>query len=565
MRIWYFVHATGRDPGNAGIQRVMRGLGRALLAQPGVELVPVRWSEEKAAIVQAEPVFLDTVAAHSGPLFAPPSAPGEPVREQNGEPKWLLIPELPRPGRSDPGDPPLAIAGPLACARRLGLRSAVIVYDLLPPAHPIANERGDAERLDLTNYAPGLIDADLVLPVSDAAGTRLAGWFADAGYRAELWPRFAPVELPHEIVGWPRRIPEPQPAAPSAQTIEFTTFGTVCARTNQLALLEAFNRLVLRRPELPLALHVVGHCEPELASRFARQIRRSGGHAQAHGHLADDKLVPLIAGSRATVFLSPDESLGLPVAGSLWLGVPCLCSNIPPIAEIAAPGGCLTVDPSDLEAISAGLERLAEDAALHRRLLGELAMRRLRTWQDYAATVLAELGYDGGERRVPAPPARRQAQAPGTPIGEVSMSSAAVALCEHWFTIAASELSCHDAYMVPGGNALRSDGAIAFDAIRNAGVAERVLFFGPYLTVEPGVYLFDFEGEVDGHLILRFTHNGGKLIREVSVDSFAGPVCLPLIGRFESFEVVGVKTPALKSLRLASIGVHHIDPTGKSG
>ena len=429
----------------------------------------------------------------------------------------------------------------------------------------------EIERLQITIYAQGLINADLILPVSRATGALLAGWLADAGYRRELWPRLAPIELPEEIAGWPRRVPDPQAAAQRAGPIEFTSFGTICPRKNQFALLEAFDRLTRRRPELPLVLHLVGHCQPALVSRLAHRIRRSGGRAHVHGFLADEHLVPLIARSRATVFVSLAEGYGLPIAESLWLGTPCLCSNIGSMAEIAEGGGCLTVDPSDVAAIAAGIERLASDEDSHRRLLGELAGRQLRTWGDYASAVVAELGYDGAGRgaasqldAIAARPAAAERRRLRSSIVEVSMTDDNALLSERWFTIAAADLTCHDAYLVDGSNRLRRDGVIEFDADRYAAVDEAVLFYGPYITVNSGVYLLTFEGELDGRLTLRFTHQEGRLIRELSVDSFAKIVCLPLTERYEAWEIVGVRTAALKSLKLAAIRMHQLNPTGNS-
>src|SRR5215469_16089252 len=131
---------------------------------------------------------------------------------------------------------------------------------------------------------------------------------------------------------------------------------------------------------------------------------------------------------------------------------------------------------------------------------------------------------------------------------------------DRWFTINAAQLACSDAYPADGENALRQNGLIRFDARLHGDAAKRVIFYGPYIRVEPGVYLFTPKGELDGNLLLRFTHSIGTLIKEVTIDSFR-PIVLTLTRGLDKFEVVGLRTPELKSMKLQSIAVHHIDPT----
>lgn len=577
MRIYYFVHLTGRDTENSGIPRVVRMLGRGLLALGAAEVVPVRWSAEDSAVVYAEQDFIDNLAAYNGPRFAAAERPGQPIAAGNAA-DWLIIPEVPHLLNHDPRYPSVPIGNPLGYARHHGLRSAVVFHDLLPLTHPSLDGSDELDRLKFTVYAQAIVNADVILPVSQQTGALLQDWLANVGYRAAAVARLAPVPLPEEIAGYPRRVPDPASPAADGRGIEFLTFGTICTRKNQLAIFEAFNRLVARRPDLALTLHVVGHCEAPFVSRVGRQIARSAGRIVNHGYLTDDGLVELIAAVRATIFLSLAEGFGLPVAESLWLGTPCLCSDIAPISEIAEGGGCLTIDPTDIDAIGDAIERLATDEALHRRLLSELAERKFRTWKDYAAAVTAELTAEGGADRPPivrrAPVIRgSEAAAPPPPRFDPPLPSAApptLAVAapvpgeeDGEFTIAAADLTCHEAFVVDGENLLRQGDRIEFDADRSATIVEPVLFFGPYRTVEPGVYLFDFAGRLDGTMTLRFTHGQGQPIKEFSVDSFEPLVCLVLTSRYEEFEVVGERTKALRSMQLQSIRVRHIK-TGRA-
>ena len=59
-----------------------------------------------------------------------------------------------------------------------------------------------------------------------------------------------------------------------------------------------------------------------------------------HPEMGDGELAALLASARATAFPSIAEGCGLPQLESLWMGVPCLCSDLPSLLENAAGGGC---------------------------------------------------------------------------------------------------------------------------------------------------------------------------------------------------------------------------------
>lgn len=94
--------------------------------------------------------------------------------------------------------------------------------------------------------------------------------------------------------------------------------------------------------------------------------------------------------------VSLHEGYGIPVVEALAKGVPVLTSDYGSLAEVAAAGGCLTVDPRDPEAIAAGMRTLLTDDALVDRLRREAAARPARSWEQYATEVWDAL-VDGRE------------------------------------------------------------------------------------------------------------------------------------------------------------------------
>ena len=80
------------------------------------------------------------------------------------------------------------------------------------------------------------------------------------------------------------------------------------------------------------------------------------------------------------------------------------------------------------------------------------------------------------------------------------------------------------------------------------------LFWGPYLDLDAGVYVLNFIGEVEGELTVEFIHDTGKMrIKRISLGDLATPACVVLIRAVSKFEIRGVKTRALRRLRLEGI------------
>ncbi len=119
----------------------------------------------------------------------------------------------------------------------------------------------------------------------------------------------------------------------------------------------------------------------------------------------------------------------MPIVESIWHGRPCLCANQGVMAELAADGGCMTVDVDDTRALSAALERLVADAGLRQQLSIEASRRRLKTWQGYVRDFYGILGRTPERVEQPRiPETRIQA----IPAGE----SFAPARPDSWMTIA---------------------------------------------------------------------------------------------------------------------------------
>ena len=123
-------------------------------------------------------------------------------------------------------------------------------------------------------------------------------------------------------------------------------------------------------------------------ARAASMIRFAGSVSHA-------QLVRLYQNALAVAFVSFYEGFGLPILEGMAAGVPVLTSNCSSMPEVAG-NAALLVDPHSIEAIAAGLERLAFDAGERDRLidLGRARARRFdwnttaaATWQVVASAV----------------------------------------------------------------------------------------------------------------------------------------------------------------------------------
>ncbi len=556
MKIYYFVHVTGTDPGMSGIPRLVKNLGRELVERDDFELVPVSWSKRLGAIVHSEQKLLDNLARHGGPALRESHRAREPIEPESGA--WLLIPEAPHLGSNDPDYPSILIDEPIGYARRNGLQVAVVFHDIMPLTHQLqqrafvdmglgAGASGDGEltRLRFTVYAHALALTDIVLPVSQTTGRLLFQWLVRHGHPAESLPTFSPILVPEEVLGTRRVLPH-RSARDNAGCKDFITVGTVCTHKNQLAAMAAFQRLTERRPELDIRFHVVGSMTSEAAVPASLLAKRSKGRIVLHGFLQDQEIEALAERAHASVFVSLAEGYGTPTAESLWRGKPCLCSNEGSIAEIAEGGGCLTVNPRRLEEIEAGFEALVTDTALYDQLLLQISEREMKSWKNYADEVAQQLGAE----RMFSPPRCRRAPKPplvasGKPDGLPADDTAQTAL----FMLSASDLDVPNAYVSGRTHPSRRNGAICFDRATDGDVAENVLFFGPYVWLPPGQYEFTFDGEIEGELELSFTaEEGRQLIGRAKVTRFDEPVVVELRQGMEKFEIVGRRTVRLERL-----------------
>lgn len=248
-----------------------------------------------------------------------------------------------------------------------------VFHDLQHKRHPENFRRLDLPFWEFFLFWSAQI-SQCVLADSEATAADLRSWYR----LPESKLRVVPLGVDAAFFGLAaRRRPEPF----------LLTVSTLHPHKNLGGLLRAFAKFRGAHPEFRLVVcGVHGFVSSELHA-----LRDALGLAAAvdfPGWIPRAELHELY--SRAWAFLYPSffEGFGLPVLEALAAGIPTACSNIEPLAGIAA-GAALKFDPSDPGAIAEAMDRIVTDAPLRDRLAVEGPRRAAKfPWSATAAATL---------------------------------------------------------------------------------------------------------------------------------------------------------------------------------
>lgn len=378
-----------RDTANTGVARVVRSLTRKLqdFGQP----LFVTWNEELRTYVLPTEAEYRNLALYGGPSpdpkhyvlarsteKCPRTLTSLSKRSLAGG--WLLQSEI-----------VFERQGPArrAAARELGLHVAAIFYDAIPVTHPqwVADT---SIRDNHAAYMSGLADCDRVLPISPDAGKQLR----DFWQREHIAPR-AQVQtcwIPGELTASPRATVAA--AAPNAdEPLRILCVSTLEPRKNHKVLLAAVSKLAVDYPGLNWRLDLIGnrYAGADDLADAVRAACTADPRIVWHGVVNDQTLNDFYARAHISVYPSLVEGYGMPIVESLWHARPCICHNSGVMAELAAEGGCLTVDMTDPTTLAALIYELATQPQQYSQLASEAVARPILTWRSYARELLHQL------------------------------------------------------------------------------------------------------------------------------------------------------------------------------
>ncbi|PUE16066.1 glycosyltransferase [Limnohabitans sp. MMS-10A-178] len=385
-RFYYYVDHTVVCPTNTGMQRVVRRLADALV-RAGQNPTFVKWSPVKNKLVLISRNELKHLSRWNGPSISTeitnqyPEA-GE-VEIEVGANKYavedlLLIPEVTHinfHGKNLTLDV-------IAAAAAAKLSTAFIFYDATPLRRPELAPMSAVH----AEYMQQLMLADLVFPISEWVATDLRAFLSQdqmcvQGIKPIIQTLFLPGES--QLLARVR-------TAPSRAAKRILSVGSIVPHKNQMLLVHAFEQLCAERPELDWELALAGNLHPDLAGEL-HLATVNNPRIKYLGEVEDEHLAELYHTAAFTVFPSVMEGFGLPILESLWFSRPCICANFGAMSEVAAGGGCLTVDTRELSQLKSAITRLIDDPALFVTLQTEAMTRPIQTWSDYASKLVSEV------------------------------------------------------------------------------------------------------------------------------------------------------------------------------
>lgn len=377
------VHHTSQTHLATGIQRVARETARVWDRDRDVQLVG--WSPMYTAMRRLDENERRT-ALHAA----------APVRRGNGHPFQVLVPWQGRHVTLELATEPPRTSRMLALARWSRCTTGVIGFDCVPltSAETVGPGMGGAFARQLA----AVREMDRVATISEAAATEYRGWTRMLGGLGVPGPQVVPVPLP--VVAH-----EPSPQATERVRVDLAVgelpmvlvVGSHEPRKNHLAVLHAAELLWRRGRRFSLTLVGGNSWGSEAFERRLDELARAGRPVVSVRGMPDDDLWAAYRAAHVVLFPSLNEGFGLPVAEALASGTPVVTSGYGSMAEIAAGGGAVTVDPRDDRSVADGLDRLLTDPELHARCVEAARARRPRGWDEYGTELWDVLtaGTDG--------------------------------------------------------------------------------------------------------------------------------------------------------------------------
>lgn len=357
---------------NTGIQRVVRQT-MPIWNRYESDVTLVAWVHDSTAMRRLLDFEEDRVLNWNDRQLTPPLH----HKFDEDEPVTLVVPWNSRVLL--PEVPMAAICSQLAClAESSGNQVSVIGYDAIPLVS--AEGQSTVQSEWFAHYLTIVKHAQSVAAISESAAEEFRGFCDALSAQGLAGPIVAAIPLARPVLDAQASRSEHTGQRPLVLCV-----GSHEPRKNQETVLYAAERLQDEGCEFELVF--IGGGSALVLHEFDRRVHAlnaRGLHIRSLRRASDKELLELYRRARFTVLISLHEGYGLPVAESLGLGTPVLTSNFGSLAEIAAFGGCVQVNPRDDRDVLDGFRRMLTDDALIGRLRTEALAIPSRSWDDYA-------------------------------------------------------------------------------------------------------------------------------------------------------------------------------------
>ena len=360
-----------REDNHTGVQRVTRALAQRWHVQHGA--VAVADIDERSAYRNLAPREAARVYRYGLEVDI------DPADEQAYRPvlvvpfrTTVILPEVVHWDSSPTNLCLAAYSGNATCA---------IGYDTIPILSSSLRPQGEAGVF--TRYLSVVKHLTRVAAISHSAGNEFQGFVDMLSAQGLEGPRVEAIPLATEIDGHDKparsRAPGERPLVVIPARLE--------AHKNVLTAVQSAHRLWQEGLEFELVLLGGAGVGQELVFDAVKAIQEEGHPIKRLGWVSDEVMWQTFTDAAFIVFISLHEGYGLPLVEAMSCGAPVLTSNIGSQAEIAATGGCLTVDPRSLTSVADGMRELITRPELRAELAAQIPERPVRSWDEYAADV----------------------------------------------------------------------------------------------------------------------------------------------------------------------------------
>jgi glycosyltransferase involved in cell wall biosynthesis len=250
----------------------------------------------------------------------------------------------------------------IAALKTQGVHFYQIFYDMIPAKYPYLYAQG----LDFGNFYGSMIAQGAALidggfAISKCSKRDVIAWCSEI---ADLDSKIEVIRLGEDFT------PPPDPAAPPLRFNELQDYllcvGTLELRKNQSLLLNAY-RILLERDAGPLPKLVMCGRDGYANNNLKAQVENDHELRDLVVIIedaSDAEIEDLFRRCRFSLFPAVYEGWGLPLAESLRLGRPCICSDTSSMREIAPDLTIFASPHSALEWVDWIGRLLGDDAAL---------------------------------------------------------------------------------------------------------------------------------------------------------------------------------------------------------
>lgn len=276
-----------------------------------------------------------------------------------------------------------------------------IVYDLIPIL--AAQYVPDETVAGSVDYVSTLKHAKQLVAISESSAAEFRGFVSGLGSQGLTGPA-----VTHELLPL---VPPPAPTrrgdveAGSLRTAPdlplVLCVSSISPHKNQEVLLSAAARLAATGASFELMFVAPNAWHVDGFRKRLTALQSSGVPVSLVRDVGDEALWSLYRSAHCVVLISRVEGYGLPVAEALSVGTPVVTSDFGSMREVAADGGALMVDPTDVAAVADAVGSLLQDGPLHRSLAAAAAARPTSSWEDYATRTWSLL-LDGRTGDLPA-------------------------------------------------------------------------------------------------------------------------------------------------------------------